>query len=98
MTNISEKQGVSEKSAVSEKKCGFEAETNNDVSELVDFPQLTKQLADCDTSSSPSPVQLLKEAVSAIDDGLKRLYQNGADANTIVYGRANLIDQLINVI
>jgi len=83
---------------VSEKKCGIDAETGSDVSKLVNFPLLTKQLADSDANSSPSPVQLLKEAVSAIDDGLKNLYQNGTDANVIVYGRSNLIDQLINVI
>lgn len=68
------------------------------VDDLLDFPSLARQLSTCATDSSAEQITLLKEAVTSIDEGLKETYKNGCDVNDIVYGRANLIDQLIDVI
>ena len=78
------------------------AASEDAVSNVLDFEALTLQL---DTTSdagetliNPEIIKLLKEAVTTIDDSLKIIYQSGHDVNTIVYGRASLIDQLIRVI
>ena len=73
------------------------------IDELVDFESLNKQLSDSVADSAqelinPTLIKLLKDAVFAIDEGLKALYQSGSDVNTVVYGRADLTDQLINTI
>ena len=68
------------------------------INDLIDFASLKKQLENCATDSTAEHITLLKETVLAIDDGLKDIYQNGGDVNTVVYGRSNLTDQLINVI
>jgi len=73
------------------------------VSGLLDLEALKAQLCrDIPEPSqsiiTPDIIKLLKNAVITIDQGLKGLYQNGGDVNTIVYGRANLIDQLINCV
>jgi [protein-PII] uridylyltransferase len=73
------------------------------VDKLVDFKLLSQQLANiCATTdadpANPAVIKLLKEAVSDIDEGLKSIYQGGSDVETIVYGRANLLDQLISAI
>ncbi len=73
------------------------------INKIVDFESLSQQLSDSLTESpavlvSPRVIKLLKDAVCSIDEGLKSLYQSGSDVNTVVYGRSNLIDQLINTI
>ena len=73
------------------------------ISELIDFETINKQLNESASAAAqplitPDIIKLLKDAVLAIDEGLKQLYQNGCDVNTIVYGRADLIDQLISAI
>ncbi len=73
------------------------------INELIDFETINKQLNDSASAAAqplitPAIIKLLKDAVLAIDEGLKQLYQNGCDVNTIVYGRADLIDQLISAI
>ncbi len=70
----------------------------NPINDLIDFASLKKQLEDCAADSTAEHIALLKQAVLTIDDGLKEIYQNGSDVNTVVYGRSNLTDQLINVI
>ncbi len=70
------------------------SQTNN----LIDFTALKKQLENCRTDATTDYLPLLKQAVTSIDDGLKKRYQNGCDVNTVVYGRSNLIDQLIKII
>ena len=73
------------------------------INTIVDFESLSQQLSDNLAEYpaalvSPTDIKLLKDAVCSIDEGLKSLYQSGSDVETIVYGRANLIDQIINVI
>ncbi|NOQ89954.1 MAG: [protein-PII] uridylyltransferase, partial [Gammaproteobacteria bacterium] len=73
------------------------------IDKLVDFDLLVRQLDESTADSpaeliNPEVMKLLKDAVNAIDEGLKNTYQNGSDVNTVVYGRSNLIDQLINTI
>ena len=70
------------------------------INKIVDFEALKNQLnSNAENSSqelvNPALIGLLKEAVTAIDDGLKEIYQNSNDVNTVVFGRAYLIDQLI---
>ena len=68
------------------------------ISTLLDAKTLSEQLAS-DTGDTPAKkIGLLKQAVINIDEGLKTSYKNGADVNDIVYGRAHLIDQLIDCI
>ncbi len=68
------------------------------VNELIDFNTLQEQLKNCAADTPGEHISLLKAAVQTIDDGLKNCYQKGCDVNTVVYGRSNLTDQLINVI
>jgi [protein-PII] uridylyltransferase len=72
------------------------------IDEIVDFHLLSSQLEACARKSpelvNPELIQLLKTAVTTIDDGLKTIYNNTKDANTIVYGRSLLIDKLIHEI
>lgn len=70
----------------------------NPINDLIDFASLKKQLENCAADSTAEHIGLLKQAVLTIDNGLKEIYQNGSDVNTVVYGRSNLTDQLINVI
>ena len=68
---------------------------------LFDFASLKKQLEDHAADSSqelinPDLIKLLKDAVLAIDDGLKTIYESSHDVNTVVFGRSYLIDQLIH--
>ena len=77
--------------------------TDASINELIDFETINKQLNQSASAAAqplitPDIIKLLKDAVLAIDEGLKQLYQNGCDVNTIVYGRADLIDQLISAI
>lgn len=86
---------------VNEKTTTTPADTS--VNSLVDFKSINKQLDDSAADSSqqlinPAIIKLLKDAVLTIDQGLKEIYQNGSDVNNIVYGRSNLIDQLISSI
>ncbi|MCK4675792.1 MAG: nucleotidyltransferase domain-containing protein, partial [Gammaproteobacteria bacterium] len=70
----------------------------NNIDELIDFVALKKQLDNCTADATAELITLLKAAVLTIDDGLKNAYINGSDVDSIVYGRSNLIDQLINTI
>jgi [protein-PII] uridylyltransferase len=70
----------------------------NTIDDLVDFSLLKRQLENCDSKSGGEHIKLLKDAVTTIADGLKAKYQNGCDVNLIVYGRASLTDQLIEII
>ena len=67
----------------------------NPINDLIDFASLKKQLENCAADSTAEHIGLLKQAVLTIDNGLKEIYQNGSDVNTVVYGRSNLTDQLI---
>jgi len=68
------------------------------VDQLIDFESLNLQLNKCDVSCPSDIIKLLKDTVTTIDQGLKEIYQNGSNVNTIVYGRARLTDQLIKLI
>ncbi len=77
------------------------------IDDIVNFDTLSQQLGQQhidslaesqDAPVSPAVINLLKKAVSSIDEGLKTIYQNGSDVNVVVYGRANLIDRLINIL
>ena len=65
------------------------------INELIDFSALKQQLEDC---AAGEHIKLLKATVQTIDDGLKACYQGGCDVNSVVYGRSNLTDRLIQVI
>jgi [protein-PII] uridylyltransferase len=84
-------------------KKSVEIMTKNTINSVLDFESLNRQIKDnIDDSApeliTPDIIKLLKDAVVTIDEGLKEIYQSGSDVNIIVYGRANLIDQLINLI
>ena len=73
------------------------------IEKIVDFSSLNKQLKNNAVEFpsnlvNPALIKLLKDAVTAIDEGLKEIYQNGCDVNTVVYGRSRLIDQIIDAI
>jgi [protein-PII] uridylyltransferase len=89
------------KANADEFKAQFIAE--NTVSNLLDVNALNQQLCRNmpeapQSMISPEIIKLLKTAVTGIDEGLKKIYQDGGDVNTVVYGRANLVDQLINCV
>ncbi len=70
------------------------------IEKIVDFAALNKQLKNNAAEFpseliNPTLIKLLKVAVTAIDENLKEIYQDGCDVNTIVYGRSWLIDQII---
>jgi [protein-PII] uridylyltransferase len=80
-----------------------QAIAENTVDSLLDVAALKQQLCrnipgPAQNIISPDIIKLLKNAVISIDEGLKTIYRSGGDVNTIVYGRANLIDQLINCV
>ena len=73
------------------------------IENIVDFAALNKQLKNNAAEFpsnliNPNLIKLLKHAVTTIDEDLKKVYQNGCDVNTIVYGRSWLIDQIIYTI
>ena len=73
------------------------------VDQLVDFKDLHAKLIEHAENTgqdlvTPDIIKLLKDAVTATNDGLKRLYQEGCDVNEIVFGRSNLTDQLLKSI
>jgi len=71
---------------------------DDNIDGLIDFSTLKKRLDDCDHKSCAEQIKLLKQAVITIADGLKEKYKNGCDVDTVVYGRAKLTDQLIDII
>jgi len=94
-------------SATNESVAASNAAAPSKIDELVDFSMLAEQLktngstnnsSDESTLITPQVINTLKQAVVAIDDGLKNIYSQGGDVNTVVYGRANLIDQLLSTI
>jgi [protein-PII] uridylyltransferase len=72
------------------------------VNTLVDFKQINQQLdallTDDHGQLPAEAVSILKHSVTDINQGLQEIYRHTHDANAIVYGRANLIDQLIHLI
>ncbi|MBT8118330.1 MAG: [protein-PII] uridylyltransferase [Gammaproteobacteria bacterium] len=75
-----------------------EISVDDDVNDLIDFATLKKQLQNCDRESCDEQIKLLKQAVIAIAEGLEKKYKDGCDVDIVVYGRANLTDQLIDII
>ena len=65
--------------------------TNSTVESVLNLSELDKAFAE----NSLDILLPLKNAVTQINDGLKNLYQTGTDVETIVYGRSQLIDQLL---
>ncbi len=61
------------------------------IKNLFDPDALTRGLQDKDCNQ----LTLVKEAVTAINDGLQKYYHAGTDVNDIVYGRSWLTDQLL---
>lgn len=81
----------------------IDANAECSIQSLLDSDALIKQISlqQRDASKnliSSELIKLLKAAVISVDEGLKTMYQSGCDVEVIVYGRANLIDQLINII
>lgn len=73
------------------------------IATVVDFSALESQLdgfskENPDQLINPDLIKLLKQAVTDIDDGLKSDYIKNRNSNTVVYGRACLIDHLIQAI
>jgi len=94
-------------SATNESVAASNPATPAKIDELVDFSMLAEQLKSNESTDespgqstliTPEVIKTLKQSVVAINDGLKNIYSQGGDVNTIVYGRANLIDQLLNTI
>lgn len=71
---------------------------NDSILALLDVEKLTQQLAQAPENTLLNRIKTLKQAVIDIDAGLKTNYQKGCDVNDVVYGRAYLIDQLIDCI
>ncbi|MCW8922540.1 MAG: [protein-PII] uridylyltransferase, partial [Gammaproteobacteria bacterium] len=67
---------------------------NREIEQLLDLSELEKALQE----DSDGILGQLKKAVAEINDGLKKLYQNGMDVNAIVFGRAQLIDLLLVIV
>ncbi len=73
------------------------------IDNLIDFQLLSSQLDETFANSSAELItadliKLLKDTVNDIDEGLQTIYQSSGDVGTVVFGRSNLIDQLINTI
>lgn len=64
---------------------------NNDINCLFDAQQLREVLQSDPDNALPT----LKSSITAINDGLKTLYQSGAPVEEIVIGRASLVDRLL---
>jgi [protein-PII] uridylyltransferase len=64
---------------------------HSSINSLFDENRLVEALQ----SDQASVLSTLKSAVTNINDGLKRLYQNGAPVEEIVTGRAQLLDRLL---
>ncbi len=67
---------------------------NSDIDSVLDLSELEKTF----TENVPALLTPLKKAVEQINAGLKQRYQSGADVETIVYGRAQLIDRLLSTV
>lgn len=65
-----------------------------EISQLID----AKQLAQAIHQQPENILSITKEAVLTINTGLKNFYQSGSAVEDIVYGRAQLIDNLIIVV
>ena len=72
--------------------------TAQSVDALLDIPALEGELQRCLSDCPQDLIKVLKQAVLAIDEGLKQLYHDGADVELIVFGRARLTDRLIRLI
>ena len=64
---------------------------NSEINSLIDEHKL-KQVLQSDPGNILAP---LKESVTTINEGLKRLYFNGMPVEDIVFGRASLVDRLL---
>lgn len=69
-------------------------DASNDVNSLIDEHELRNVLS----SDADNVLPFLKSTVTAINQGLKQLYQNGTPVEEIVLGRAHLIDQLLTTL
>ena len=72
----------------------FNKPTVDDVNSLFHEQKLNDSLQ----QGAGNIVAALKDAVTAINQGLKTLYQNGAPVENIVCGRAALIDRLLTTL
>ncbi len=74
----------------------------DELNKLLDLNALKKQLSNTGNDSSSNTLSILKKAVIGIDEGLKNIYLTASTKNnvvdTVVYGRALLIDRLIHLI
>lgn len=66
----------------------------NDVSSLFD----ENKLIDSIQAGAGDTMSVLKDEVSRINQGLKKLYLNGAPVEDIVFGRASLMDRLLTTL
>ena len=62
-----------------------------EIEQLLDLTRLETAFA----QNTDDILSQLKAAVSQINDGLKKLYQEGTDVDDIVFGRSRLIDRLL---
>ncbi|MES0327190.1 MAG: [protein-PII] uridylyltransferase [Gammaproteobacteria bacterium] len=62
-----------------------------EIEQLLDLSELEKAFAE----NNDDILNQLKAAVSQINDGLKKLYQEGTDVEVIVFGRSQLVDRLL---
>lgn len=70
---------------------------------IIDFDTLRSQLQNSLNDASqdiinPTLTKLLKDAVNSINTGLETAYKTNNDVDAVVFGRACLIDKLINCI
>ena len=68
------------------------------INNLVDFDQLSEHLASSTSPSHADCLGELKQAVQSINDGLKQHYYNGGSVESVVLGRAHLVDRLLTMI
>ncbi|MCK5003229.1 MAG: [protein-PII] uridylyltransferase [Gammaproteobacteria bacterium] len=62
-----------------------------EIEQLLDLTELEKAFSE----NKDDVLNQLKGAVSQINDGLKKHYQEGADVDAIVLGRSHLVDRLL---
>lgn len=63
----------------------------DNIDKLVDENQLTQEIAQHPDNILP----ILKKTIDKINEGLKQRYQSGSAVESIIYGRANLIDKVL---
>lgn len=68
------------------------------VDALFDRQALASALAAQPRLNHPDNLKLLKQAVSTINDGLKQHYHDGGSVESVVFGRARLVDALLSLV